>query len=120
MFFSNVLQGVVESADGGIGAVLMGYDGIAIDQFFRPTMDIDLSLMAVEYANILKEIRQAAEILNTGRMEEVTIKTDRYQMLIRTLNEDFFIALALERDANFGKGRYLLMRDAPALREALG
>ncbi|MFA7536016.1 MAG: roadblock/LC7 domain-containing protein [Desulfuromonadales bacterium] len=120
MFFNSVLQEMVESSGGGIGAVLMGYDGIAIDQFFRPVEGVDLGQMAVEYSNVLKEIRQAAEILNTGAMEEVFIKTDKYQMIIRALNHDYFVALTLGREGNFGKGRYLLMRDAPALREALG
>ncbi len=34
--FSEILQKIVEETGGGIGAVLMGYDGIAIDQFFSP------------------------------------------------------------------------------------
>ena len=119
MFFNEFLQGFVERSGGGIGAVLMGYDGIAIDQFFLPVEGLDMQMMAVEYANIFKEIRKMAEILNTGRLEEVAIKTDKYQMIIRALTEDYFVALTLERDGNFGKGRYLLLRDAPSLREAL-
>ncbi len=91
----------------------------SISFFFR-SVGIDLNVMAVEYATVLKEIRQAAEILQTGALQEVAIQTDHYQMIIRTLNDDYFIALTLQRQGNFGKGRYLLMRDAPALREALG
>jgi predicted regulator of Ras-like GTPase activity (Roadblock/LC7/MglB family) len=119
MFFNDFLQAFVERSGGGIGAVIMGYDGIAIDQFFRPVDGLDMSMMTVEYANILKEIRKMAEVLNAGRMEEVAIRTDRYQMLIRALTEDYFVALILQRDGNFGKGRYLLLRDTPALRETL-
>jgi predicted regulator of Ras-like GTPase activity (Roadblock/LC7/MglB family) len=68
---------------------------------------------------VLKEIRHTAEILNTGAMEEVSVKTERLMVIIRTLTDEYFIALTLERDGNFGKGRYLLMREAPRLREAL-
>lgn len=117
--FGEILQGIVEGTAGAIGAVLMGYDGIAIDQHFKPHESDDLSLIAVEYANILKEIRKTAEILNTGAMEEVAVKTERLYVILRTLGDEYFVALTLERDGNYGKGRYLLMREAPRLQEAL-
>jgi len=117
--FAEVLQTIVEETRGGAGAVLMGYDGIAIDQYFKPVDGMDLQLVAVEYANILKEIKKTAEILDSGVMEEVSIKTDLFLVLIRILNEDYFVALTLARDGNFGKARYLLMREAPALKAAL-
>jgi predicted regulator of Ras-like GTPase activity (Roadblock/LC7/MglB family) len=100
--FSEILEGIVEGTSGGVGAVLMGYDGIA-----------------VEYANVLKEIKKTAEILNTGIMQEVSIQTERFQVVIRTLTDEYFVALTLERTGNFGKGRYLLMREAANLKEAL-
>ncbi len=117
--FHEILREIVEKSGGGIGAVIMGYDGIAIDEFFREGSDDELSRMAVEYTVTLKEIKQAAEVLNTGAMEEVSIKTGRHQLIVRSLNEDYFVALTLEAGGNFGKGRFLLMREAYALRDAL-
>jgi predicted regulator of Ras-like GTPase activity (Roadblock/LC7/MglB family) len=117
--FNEILQRIVDGTSGALGAILMGYDGIAIDQYFRDSEDLDLSLVAVEYSNVLKEIRRTAEILDTGAMEEVSVKTERLMVIIRTLNDEYFIALTLKCDGNFGKGRYLLMREAPRLREAL-
>jgi len=117
--FAEVLQGIVEGTGGARGAILMGYDGIAIDQHFKRSEGVDLSLIAVEYSNVLKEIRRTAEILDTGAMEEVAVKTENLMVIIRTLTSDYFIALVMDRDGNFGKGRYLLVREAPRLREAL-
>lgn len=117
--FTDVLSTIVEQTSGGIGAVLMGYDGIAVGQFHRPVEDIDLSLVAVEYANVLKEIKKAAEILQTGELEEVSILTGSYQVLIRTLTPEYFVSLTMERGGNAGKGRFLLMREAPNLRSQL-
>lgn len=117
--FAEILKGIVEETAGGVGAVLMGYDGIAIEQNFKPREGVDLQMMAVEYANVLKEIKHTAAILNTGDLEEVSIKTGRFYVVIRTLTEEYFVALTLDRDGNFGKGRYLLLRDAPKLVEAL-
>ncbi|MDO3376761.1 roadblock/LC7 domain-containing protein [Geoalkalibacter halelectricus] len=117
--FAEVLRTLVEETSGAIGAVVMGYDGIAIDQHLRPVEGVDLGLVAVEYANILKEVKKAAEILQTGELEEVTILTGGYQILIRILSEDYFIGLLMRREGNAGKGRFLLMREAPGLRAEL-
>jgi len=117
--FSDILQRIVEETGGGIGAVLMGYDGIAIDQFFSPDEEIDLQMIVVEYSNVLKEIRKTAEILSLGEMEEISIRTDRFIIVIRVLNDEYFVALIINRDGNFGKGRYLMTREGANLLEAL-
>jgi predicted regulator of Ras-like GTPase activity (Roadblock/LC7/MglB family) len=118
--FSKILQKIVDETGGGIGAVLMGYDGIAIEQFFSPDEEVDLQMVVVEYSNVLKEIRRTAEILSLGEMEEISIRTDRFILVIRMLNEEYFVALIINRDGNFGKGRYLMSRESPNLIEALG
>lgn len=117
--FSEILQRIVKETGGGVGAVLMGYDGIAIEQFFAPEQDIDLQMVVVEYANVLKEIRRTADILELGEMEEVSIRTARFIIVIRMLTSDYFTALIIDRDGNFGKGRYLLNREHENLVEAL-
>lgn len=118
--FSEILQKIVEETGGGIGAVLMGYDGIAIDQFFSPEHDVDVQMVVIEYSNVLKEIRKTAEILSLGEMEEISIRTDRFIIVIRVLNSEYFVALIINRDGNFGKGRYLMTRESYNLIEALG
>jgi predicted regulator of Ras-like GTPase activity (Roadblock/LC7/MglB family) len=117
--FSDILKCVVEGTGGGIGAVLMGYDGIAIDQYFSSEGDIDLPMVVVEYSNVLKEIRRTAEILSLGDMEEISIRTDSFIIVIRMLNVDYFVALVINHDGNFGKGRYLMARESFNLIEAL-
>lgn len=117
--FTNILERIVEETGGGIGAVLMGYDGISVEQYFAAGEQLDLQMIAVEYANVLKEIRKTAEILNVGDMEEVSIKTERFHILIRIITSEYFVAMALRRDGNFGKARYLLTRETGNLIAAL-
>ncbi len=117
--FKATLERIVHDVPGGVGAVLMGYDGIALDQVFIDSDDIDLQLVALEYSNIVKEIRRTAEVLGTGSLQEVTIKTGRFYVIIHSLTDEYFVALTLLRDGNLGKGRYLILREAPALSQAL-
>jgi predicted regulator of Ras-like GTPase activity (Roadblock/LC7/MglB family) len=116
MSFRDIIKEIVERVDGGIGAVILGYDGIAIDEYLREQGGgFDFQLLAVEYATLLKEVKRTVEVLKTGKMEEVSITTGSTRIVIRALNDEFFIVLALEKGGNFGKGRYLLQRAAPLL-----
>lgn len=117
--FDQLIRSITEETPGGIGAILMGYDGIAIADYFVPGEVLDQQMVAIEYANVLKEIRNAATVLNTGDLEEVSIRTGRYCFILRAVTEEYFLGLTLLREGNFGKGRYLLRRDLERLREAL-
>ena len=119
MSFRDILKKVVLDVDGAIGAVLMGYDGISIDEYIQEDLAEEIQLLAVEYTSIIKEVRRAVEVLKTGKMEELLLSTDRSRIIIRIVNEDFFVLLALSEDGNFGKARYLLKRVVPLLRESL-
>jgi predicted regulator of Ras-like GTPase activity (Roadblock/LC7/MglB family) len=116
--FREILQGIVSEAN-GISAVLMGYDGLPVDQVERPCEGIDLNMVAVEYANVLKEVKNAVSLLNTGDLEEMAIRTQRFHVIIRALTEEYFVTLTLKHDGNLGKGRYLLLRESARLCEAL-
>ena len=117
--FRSILKTIVSTTTGGVGAVLMGYDGIAIDQYVNEDAVLDLNLVAIEYTNVIKEIRNAAEVLETGQLQEVSIKTELYYVIIHALTDDYFVALTIAREGNFGQGRYLLLREAGNLRQAL-
>jgi len=119
MGFKEILKTIVEESFGGLGGVIMGYDGIAIDEYLQPGGGMDVGLLAVEYASVLKEIKRTVGVLKTGELEEVSIISEKCCVIVRGVSEDFFVALVLTSDGNFGKGRYLLKREAARLREAL-
>ena len=117
--FDQVLQRIVDETGGAVGAVLMGYDGIAIEQYFPAEEALDLQIVAIEYSNVIKDIRKTSEVLKLGNMEEVSIKTERFIIVIRAITSEYFVALTLYREGNFGKGRYLLTRETANMGEAL-
>jgi len=117
--FKEKLEKIVSEVPGSVGAVLMGYDGIAIEQFYVDSSDIDLQLVALEYSNIVKEIRHTSEVLGTGALQEVTITTGHFYVIIHALTQEYFVALTIQRNGNLGKGRYLLLRESSELAQAL-
>jgi predicted regulator of Ras-like GTPase activity (Roadblock/LC7/MglB family) len=119
MSYKESLKAITEEVGGGLAAIIMGYDGIPIDEYFSEATQFDLQLLVVEYANLLREIRRTVALLENGNMQEVSITTDRLRVLVRVISEDFFLVLVLTAAGNYGKGRYLLSREVLQLRDEL-
>ena len=119
MGFKETLKTLVAQCSGALGGVIMGYDGIAIEEYLADTAGLDVQTLAIEYASVLKEIKRTVGVLQTGELEEVSIIAQQCTVIVRGVSDDFFVALVLTAEGNFGKGRYLLKREAPKLREAL-
>lgn len=119
MSYKESLKFLTENVGGGLAAIIMGYDGIPIDEYLVDSTQFDLQLLTLEYANLLRDIRRTVDLLENGAMEEVSIATDRLRVIVRVINDDFFLILVITADGNFGKGRYLLSREALKLKDDL-
>ena len=117
--FKEPLQKVVDNVEGGIAGLVMGFDGMAVEAYTREGHKIDINTVGMEFSFILSQVRKAAEILDVGKLNEVVIKAEKLTLVIRVLNPDYFLALALAPEGNFGKGRYLMRVGAPALQAEL-
>lgn len=108
--FQEILKDVVDRTEGGIAGVVMGYDGITVDFYMAPdvTSAFEVQTVGMEFSVILKEIRKATELLDAGQAREVAIQSERLTTVIRLINEEYFVALAMKPDGNFGKARFLL------------
>ncbi len=108
MSLKDSLNSILNNVEGAIAVVVMANDGIPIDEVTGPQSDIDIQLLAVEYATVLKEVRRTVDVIKMGGLEEVSIATSRICAVVRVLNEELFFALILRRDGNLGKGRYMM------------
>ncbi len=117
--FQENLRKLVTETEGGIAGLLMGFDGIAVDNFIIEDGGVDIQTVGMEFSFILGQVRKAAEILNVGGVEEVAIRCETLTLIIRVLSADYFVALALRPEGNSGKGRYLLRVVAPQLQSEL-
>ncbi|HZS36237.1 MAG TPA: hypothetical protein VFF06_05395 [Polyangia bacterium] len=113
--FQESLKKLVAETDGAVAGLLMGFDGIAVDSFSAVGSDVDITTVGMEFSFILTQVRKAAEILEVGGVLEIAIRCEKLTILIRVVNPEYFVALAVKPDGNFGKGRYLLRMVAPKL-----
>ncbi|MEN8159177.1 MAG: roadblock/LC7 domain-containing protein [Myxococcota bacterium] len=122
MSFDSILQAIVDECQGALGIALMGSDGIPIAQATAPRGAEDpelVSVLGVEFGRILDESRKAADAAEAGSALELAVRTERYHVVLQTLDPDTYLALALVPDGNVGKGRYLMRRHSLGLRELL-
>jgi len=113
--FREALRNIVENTDGGVAGLIMDSEGISVDVYARDGAPFDITTIGIEFGVVLGSIRRAAE-----SPREVAIATDKMVTLIRTLGDNYFLALALRPEGNLGKGRYLMRTAAPTLLAELG
>lgn len=113
--FAETLKKVCDNVDGGLGAVIMGLDGIPVETYTRAADRVDIQTVAMEFSFILTQVRKAADSLKVGTFEELTVRAERLVLCTRMLSPGYFLAVALAPEGNFGKCRYLMRLATPAL-----
>lgn len=120
--FRESIQRLVNRLDGGVAAVLMGFDSIAVDSCVRDGQSghlADILTMSMEYGHLVGQLRGASERLELGPLREVTIRTEKLTLVMLLLTKDYFLACGILPGGNLGKARYLCRVAAPAMRAEL-
>lgn len=115
MSFREILQDIVGNVDGGMAAMVAGMDGIAVDSYAGEAFPLDTQVLGVETAALMREIKRAGEAMRSGGLKELSFITEGMTVIIRALTEEYFAAVVLSPNGNFGKGRYLLRKAEPRL-----
>ena len=114
MAFSDIMKQVVNGTEGALGALVIGLDGIPVEEY-SVNSDMDLQSMTVEYSALLKEIEKGSQAAQLGSTNEVTVIADKAMIMLRRLNDEYFFVLIIKPEGNFGKGRFLLRMSVPRL-----
>jgi predicted regulator of Ras-like GTPase activity (Roadblock/LC7/MglB family) len=124
MNFASILQEIVDECGGGLAAALMGADGIPIEQVEASgeapgSLSDEVDVLGVEFGRILDEMRKASDSVGGGALEEVCVRLSNFWVLMRVVDEETYLVLAIVPDGNAGKGRFLMRRHLLALRDEL-
>lgn len=117
--FKSILREVVENTDGALASILMGFDGITVDSYTGEKSKVDMETVGSEYSQVLMQIKQASQMLDMGTANEVAIQAENMITLMRLINDEYFVALAIEPTGNLGKARFLLRLQSIKLLENL-
>ena len=109
MVFSEVLQDVVKKVDGWVGLVVMGMDGIPIEQH-RLDDTANFETLAAECTAFLENTRQASEEVDAGSLREITITTELLVILAVAITKYYILLGVIRRGANQGRTRFVMRR----------
>lgn len=113
--FKEALQELVEGTEGGLAGLLMDSSGIALESYTKDGSSFDINTVGIEFSVVISSIKRASEMLEAGAAHEIAVGSDRLLTVIRMLGDTYFLALAMEPNGNFGKGRFLMRMAAPKL-----
>ncbi len=114
MSFSEVLKETVAKVDGAVSALIIGTDGIPVQEYLKEKL-VDLAGLSAEASAMMKDINLAADNLGLGEAKEFSIISDRCGIIMRKINPDYYLALIIKPDGNYGKGRFVLKTAVPEL-----
>ncbi len=122
MSFAAILREIVEQCGDGIGAALMGNDGIPIAQVDvgagpDGSLAAEIGTAGAEFGRVLEEIRKASDSLGGGAVRETVVSLARFTLIFRGVDEETFLVLAIGPDGNLGKARYLMRRHLLAIKQ---
>ncbi len=114
MSFTDVLKETVDKVDGAVSAMIIAADGIPVDEYAKERV-IDLTGLGAEASAMIRDIGFAAENLRLGEAREFSIISDTCGIIMRKINAEYYLALIIRPDGNYGKGRFVLKTTVPKI-----
>ena len=109
--FKEVLHEAINRTEGCLGALIMGTDGITVEKVWKPEgAENNLDIAVAEYTSLVKNAQRANREMGLGRLYETVLTTESGIFILRFVTEDYFIAMVLSPEGNFGRVRYELRR----------
>ena len=109
--FKELLESIMERAEGSLGALIMGTDGIAVEKVLGEAgKEANLDIAAAEFTTQVRGAQRAGKDVGLGNLRELVISLDEAVVVARMLSRDYFVVLALSPDGNLGRGRYELRK----------
>ncbi len=111
MVFKDILKNALARTEGGIGAVIMGMDGIAVEKVLLDAgIEANLDVAAAEFNAIIRTAQRTGKTMEFGALQEVVVSFDTLRFAMRQLSSDYYLVMALEADGNLGRGRFELRK----------
>ena len=114
MNFQEVLKGAVDKVEGAVSAMIIASDGIPVEEYVSEKI-LDLSGLGAEASAMIRDVGLAAENLGLGQAREFSIISDKCGIIMRKINDDYYIALIIKPEGNYGKGRFVLKTTVPKI-----
>jgi len=115
MAFKALLNRLLEDIPGALGAIIVDWEGEAVDQVTRMN-EYDIKVLGAHSGIILRLLREALFRIENGNLEEVVFRTAQSKTMIAPLTEDYLLILQLGEDAIAARAAYKMRHCVSELR----
>jgi len=114
MNFSEVLKEATERVDGAVAAMILASDGIPVEEYVVERL-LDFSVLSAEASALMKDIETASQDLQLGQAKEFLLIAEVCGIIMRRITKDYYLALVVKPDGNYGKARFVLRTTVPQI-----
>lgn len=114
MSFAKILKDSVENVEGAFSAMILGIDGMPVETHTTEKI-INLENLSAESSQMMKGINSAAASLGLGEAREFSIISDLCGIIMRRINQEYYLAILIKPGGNVGKGRFVLRSIVPQI-----
>ncbi len=109
--FKEVLHEALMRTEGCLGALVMGMDGIPVEEVWTSEgRNLNFDVAVAEFSSVIKNLSRINRDIGLGKLGEMTVSTENGIFIFRVVGENYFLTLVLSPEGNFGRGRYELRR----------
>jgi predicted regulator of Ras-like GTPase activity (Roadblock/LC7/MglB family) len=109
--FKELLESIVESTEGSLGALIMGLDGIAVEKVIGEAgNEANLDVAAAEFTSLVRSAQRTGNDIGLGSLRELMVSLNSAILIMRLIGREYFVVLALTPEGNIGRGRYELRK----------
>ena len=115
MPFRSLLTQLLEDIPGASGAIIVDWEGEAVDQV-ATSNDHEIKVLGAYSGIILAQLKEALSRTDSGGLDEVVIRAGRTKILITPLTEDYLLILQLGSGTIAAFATYKMRQCVAALR----
>ena len=116
---SDRLGALLDRIDGALAVSLVAADGIPVETANR-NGGFDLDALAAELLTQVRAISSEQRDLAVGAVEQYSVSTDRFTILIGRLQAGYYLLLVLGAGGSYGRARFELRRARLLFEDELG
>lgn len=92
MPFKGILKDLVDSVPGATGAILVDWEGEAVEQFCHID-EFEMKVIGAHKGIILSKLREIHEGMGIGEVEDVVVTTGSHRHIIAPVGPDYFLVM---------------------------
>jgi len=101
--FKSILQDLVESTAGVTAAILIDWEGEAVELYSPAANEFDIKILGAHQNIIFNRIREIRERVPSQAVCNTVISTDQQHLILGAIGDEYTLVTTLERNALVGR-----------------